>query len=133
MGQARIKLTVAAGDAEARQIVFERPANCVIGRAFDCDIQLNGDDQDEVVSRHHCILEIHPPIVHVRDLDSLNGTFVNGLKIGQRREDASARIQRAPEMKTRMLADGDELRIGGTRIHVDIFADTDEFRALGQA
>jgi len=61
-----------------REFVFDEPAECIIGRAADCDIQIPTDNEHVDVSRHHCVLEIHPPHVQVRDLGSLNGTLVNG-------------------------------------------------------
>lgn len=47
----------------------------VIGRATDCDLQLDS----EFVSRHHCelLLDHRDHAVRVRDLGSQNGTYVN--------------------------------------------------------
>jgi serine/threonine-protein kinase len=47
-----------------------------VGRASDCLIRLPSDLEYCIVSRHHCLLDIAPPEVRVRDLGSLNGTFV---------------------------------------------------------
>ena len=82
---ARITLTIAHDDELVdREFVFDELAECIIGRAADCDIQIPTDNVHTDVSRHHCVLEIHPPHAQVRDLGSLNGTWVNGRKIGQR-------------------------------------------------
>ncbi len=35
------------------------------------------------VSRHHAVLHVHDGTVTVRDLDSKNGTFINGLRVSQ--------------------------------------------------
>ena len=39
--------------------------------------------------RRHCLLDINPPDIRVRDFGSLNGTYVNGTMIGQREQDLS--------------------------------------------
>src|SRR6266536_3874092 len=51
--------------------------------------------QDPLVSRQHCLLRWESGDVHINDLDSLNGTFVNGIPVHERR-----------------LQEGDEIRIG---------------------
>jgi len=51
--------------------------------------------QDPLVSRQHCLLRWESGDVHIRDLDSLNGTFINGIPVHERR-----------------LQEGDEIRIG---------------------
>lgn len=47
---------------------------CLIGRARDCDLQLASC----LVSRHHAELFTEDDSLRLRDLNSLNGTFVNG-------------------------------------------------------
>jgi DNA-binding NtrC family response regulator len=53
----------------------------ILGRADDSDIRL----QDRVASRHHAKLLVTLQEVEVLDLDSKNGTFVNGERISARR------------------------------------------------
>jgi serine/threonine protein kinase len=69
----------------------------VIGRAADCDLVLKSAD----VSKHHCRLLIGQEEVAVEDLDSVNGTLVNG--------EAIQRVR---------LHDGDEIDIAGHVFHV---------------
>jgi pSer/pThr/pTyr-binding forkhead associated (FHA) protein len=52
-------------------------ARFVIGRASDCDLVVSCC----WVSRHHCQIVIHEDDVEIRDLDSKNGTHVNGERI----------------------------------------------------
>lgn len=52
----------------------------VIGRRQDCDLRIPSTD----VSRRHCILSMHDGCLNVEDLDSVNGTFVNGQRISGR-------------------------------------------------
>ncbi len=49
----------------------------IIGRAEDCDIEID----NLAVSRHHAIIEKQDGIFTINDLDSNNGTFVNGQRI----------------------------------------------------
>lgn len=117
---AKVKFTVTAGKLRGREFVFGDRTTCTVGRAGDCYLQL--PDDYRTVSRHHCVLEIDPPEVRVRDIGSRNGTFVNGVKIGQRagRQDPEeAARMRWPE---RPLHEGDEVRVGDTALRVDVLA-----------
>jgi pSer/pThr/pTyr-binding forkhead associated (FHA) protein len=49
----------------------------IVGRAEDCDIVID----NLAVSRHHAIIEKRDNGYFVNDLDSNNGTFINGRKI----------------------------------------------------
>lgn len=66
-----------------------------LGRGPDNHLSL---DQDLLVSRDHAVLELHGTKWLVRDLDSSNGTFVNGKRI----------------TGAAVLRDGDELRLGSS-------------------
>jgi pSer/pThr/pTyr-binding forkhead associated (FHA) protein len=118
---APITLTVLGHRGEEKRFTFDQPATCVIGRASDCDIVLDGLEHLDV-SRYHCQLEFDPPTVRVRDLGSRNGTFVNGVKIGQRRTwERPWEVQRE-EYPAHELQDGDELRIGDVVLRVQVGA-----------
>ncbi len=57
----------------------EKPPNSVtIGRANDNDIVI----QDVLASRHHAFLVQTPLGTEIRDARSINGTFVNGVRVG---------------------------------------------------
>ena len=71
--------------------VIDQRTTRILGRSTDCDPRLPDDDRHRMVSRHHCMLDVNPPQVRVRDFGSLNGTFVNGTMIGRRRPDQSPR------------------------------------------
>jgi len=51
----------------------------IIGRSSECDIVVL--DPKKRVSRRHAILRQDNGVVFIKDLGSLNGTYVNGLKI----------------------------------------------------
>ena len=78
----QVILTITNGQLCGERHVFIERQPCLIGRAPDCDIQLSGDISFANISRHHCMLDIDPPAVRVRDLGSRNGTFLNGERIG---------------------------------------------------
>ncbi|BBY07385.1 ABC transporter ATP-binding/permease protein [Mycobacterium noviomagense] len=57
----------------------EKPAGSLtIGRATDNDIVI----QDVLASRHHAFLMPSPLGTEIRDARSINGTFVNGVRVG---------------------------------------------------
>ncbi len=70
----------------------------ILGRSSNCDIVLPGDN----VSRRHARLFTKDDALFIEDLNSANGTFVNGKKI----------------TKPVMLLDGTVFRVGDFHIHV---------------
>jgi eukaryotic-like serine/threonine-protein kinase len=121
----KITLTVIQGSLKGKEYVFENNAWCVIGRAEDCDIRLPRDFGQMDVSRHHCLLEIDPPSIRVRDLGSLHGTYVNGETIGQRPRDQLPEDVNPGSCPAHDLNSGDELRVGNTvfRVNISVSAD----------
>jgi len=75
-----------------------------LGRGSTASIRVN----DKTVSRKHCLLETTPAYVTVIDLQSANGTSVNGDRIQKRR-----------------LVNGDKIRVGSTVLKFEL-ADADE-------
>lgn len=108
----RITLMIAQDDFPEKEFVFDESRECIIGRAADCDIQIPTDSAHSDVSRHHCVLEIHLPHIQVRDLGSLNGTFVNGKKIGHRPANEPSEESGLWPSAAHALKHGDELRVG---------------------
>jgi serine/threonine-protein kinase len=74
----QVKLRVISGPQTGRVFTFDQHETFIIGRSEDAHFCL---PQDRYFSRHHCILEIAPPQCFLRDLGSLNGTFVNGVRV----------------------------------------------------
>jgi pSer/pThr/pTyr-binding forkhead associated (FHA) protein len=81
-------------DREIDHWVFDKH-ELRVGRTPDNDITID----NLAVSRLHAVLEEEKGSYYVRDCDSLNGTVVNGRKVGRAR-----------------LRDGDEISIGKHRI-----------------
>jgi serine/threonine-protein kinase len=117
---ARVSLTVTAGPQTGQQFVFDERAVCIIGRASDCRPRVP-DREQRRVSRHHCLLDVNPPDVRIRDFGSLNGTFVNGQKIGQRQKGTLPEHAHRDSFPEHDLKDGDEIRLGDTVFRVSIF------------
>jgi pSer/pThr/pTyr-binding forkhead associated (FHA) protein len=113
----RVILTGTEDALKGQKFVLENGASCVVGRAKDCLIQLPGELC--MVSRHHCRIDVDGPHVRVRDLGSLNGTYVNGELIGRRDRDEQADESRWRGQPGRPLWDGDELQVGSAALRVE--------------
>ena len=124
----RVKLTIMDGDLKEKELQCDGYTRCLIGRAEDCDIQLPTDFLHADISRHHCVLEVEPPHIWVRDLGSLNGTFVNGELIGQRPKGKRAHVEAPPVCAERELEDGDQIRVGTVLLNLSISAPSDAFQ-----
>ncbi len=73
---------------------FALHGSMVVGRSTDCEISIPTDE----VSRRHAQLKVAVDGVHVEDLGSANGTFINGTRV-----------------RTGLLKPGDELRLDTVR------------------
>ncbi|QDT31069.1 FHA domain-containing protein [Thalassoglobus polymorphus] len=69
-------LEIQTGRHKGRKIRLT-DSETIIGRSGDAKIRISSED----VSRHHCLLIVRDDSVLVRDLESRNGTFVNGRPI----------------------------------------------------
>jgi len=93
-----------------RELELTQPGRYVLGRSGACDIQLPNTLEFLDISRQHCVLDVGPPLVRVRDLGSRNGTFLNGENIGTGA--GSPEAQTVSLAAPRPLVEGDELRVG---------------------
>ena len=76
-----VRLEILDGPLKGRKFEFAEHDTFIFGRALDCHAHL---PNDTLVSRHHFLLEVNPPLARLRDLGSLNATHVNNLKCGGR-------------------------------------------------
>jgi len=116
---AKVKIDIAEGPMQGRQFMFDEHDLFVFGRAKGCHAAL---PRDPKVSRHHFIMEVNPPSAVLRDLGSLNGTHVNGVKHGGRQPDETPEqgaLRRHPEIA---LHDGDVIKVVETVLHVHLHA-----------
>jgi eukaryotic-like serine/threonine-protein kinase len=117
---AKVTLSIIAGSLKGQGFTFETRNTCIIGHANDCNPQLPDDKHHRTVSRYHCLLDINPPAIRIRDFGSLNGTHINGQLIGQRHPETT------PEQRAQMyfpehdLKAGDEIKLGNTIFRVDM-------------
>src|SRR5262249_13700106 len=102
---------------------YSKPTLCSVGRGPDCVLRVPNNVLTTTVSRHHCLLEIDPPVVRVCDLGSRNGTFVNGLSIGRRLPGRPADDLHVSYTPDHPFHDGDVLRVGEVTFRVGVQAD----------
>lgn len=86
-----VRLVVEQGKTRTRTLHL-RKAEAVIGRQRGCDFRIAASD----VSRRHCVLRVRDGYVTVEDLNSRNGTQLNG----------------EPVEGSQVVRPGDRLRIG---------------------
>lgn len=67
-------------DSKVDEIVIDKP-HFVIGRAAGCDFIID----NPLISRRHCVITVENQVVSLRDLESTNGTYVNGRRLLGRR------------------------------------------------
>jgi serine/threonine-protein kinase len=97
----KFRLAVVAGPHEGREFTFDGRDTFLVGRTPDCHLSLSYDDP--YVARRQFLLEINPPRCRLTDLDSRNGTFLNGVRV-----------------KTAEVSQGDRIAIGQTVFQVFI-------------
>ena len=94
---------VVEGPDKGLRFAFDstRPSGVLVGQSAACDVRLT----DRQVSRRHVELDVTDKGLRVIDLDSTNGTFVNGLRVAEaylaggeivRLGETALRIVRAP-------------------------------------
>src|SRR6187399_692157 len=83
---------------EGQQVVDLRPQNS-LGRHPSNSIQL----LDKIVSKEHCLIELRGETYVLRDLGSLNGTYINGQRVNGEQA----------------LNHGDDIALGATRARFD--------------
>jgi pSer/pThr/pTyr-binding forkhead associated (FHA) protein len=115
---ARIPLTIVPGPLAGKRFDFDAHTVCIVGRAADCHVRLSDDADHRRIFWHHCLLEINPPLIRVRDFGSRNGPYVNDRCIGGRRPQ-SASLPRDGEVD---LRSGDRIRLSATVFEVSAAA-----------
>jgi len=112
-----VSLSVTKGPAKGKVFTFTEHDTFLFGRMPDCHATFPDDTQ---VSRHHFILEACPPKASLRDLGSLNGTYVNGKKCGGRKAGESPEQGAKRHYPAVDLKNGDIIEVGQTTISVAI-------------
>jgi pSer/pThr/pTyr-binding forkhead associated (FHA) protein len=112
-----ITLTVIAGAHKGHTISWAGPTQVMIGRSAGCTFRLHGQPEDALVSRGHCLIDVRSEWIEIRDLESCNGTYVNGQRLGfgpaAEQRDGSAVFKRR-------LQHGDTIQIGASILTVRV-------------
>ncbi len=116
----KVTLQVMRGIDKERVYTFTEHDVFVFGRDPDCHAKLPPDDR--TASRHHFLLEVNPPFARLRDLGSLNGTYVNEEKCGGRPDWESPEEAAQKQFPEVDLKNGDTIRVGETVFELSIEA-----------
>ena len=111
---AKVKLEVLNGTWRGTAFVFRNPDECTVGRAPDCKIRFSLEREYIGVARHHCIFDINPPDIYLRDLDSTTGTFINERPVGSAKDVLN------------VVRNGDLVRAGPLLLAVEVNDDSTE-------
>lgn len=107
----QIALRVKTGPHAGLEFTFDSHDNFVVGRSSSAQFRL--PEKDPYFSRFHFLVEVNPPLCRLMDLDSTNGTCVNGKRV-----------------KSIELKDGDSIEAGETTIQVSLIADEDSASSI---
>jgi pSer/pThr/pTyr-binding forkhead associated (FHA) protein len=127
---AKVILTITAGSLNGQEFTFDSRTTCLIGRANECNPQLPNDEAHSTISRYHCLLDINPPDIRVRDFGSKNGTYVNGKKIGQRQPHQTPSQGAESKFPEYDLQEGDVIKLGNTIFRVSIHVEPEESQTI---
>lgn len=119
---ATVTLKVTKGKLAGQEFKYIGREVVVVGRGLDCNPRLPDDDAHRTISRNHCLLDINSPDIRIRDFGSLNGTFVNNVKIGQRKPGVAHDQTDVMDFPEYDLKDGDEIKLGETVFKVVVYA-----------
>jgi len=101
----RVTFIVEKGSLLGQSFTYSSEKTLVLGRRKDCSIVFS----DSTVSSQHCIVEVSSQSVTVKDCSSLNGTFINGERVGQRE---AGDIDNDAEISPFQMKSGDRLGLG---------------------
>jgi pSer/pThr/pTyr-binding forkhead associated (FHA) protein len=102
---AAFRLTVVDGPDKGLVGRVEAAAKVLVGTSEACGIRLS----DRSASRRHLSLEVHDASLRVRDLESTNGVFVQGVRVFEA-----------------ALSGGEQLRVGSSLFLVEAVAPSTE-------
>lgn len=77
----KVTLDVIEGPHAGRSFAFSEHDTFIVGRARYAHFHLQSKDQ--YFSRAHFMVEVNPPLCHLMDMASTNGTYVNDAKVSQ--------------------------------------------------
>lgn len=113
----RVLLKILKGPMEGTEFAFDEHDTFLFGRTDECHAKL---PDDGFASRLHFIIEANPPDARLRDLGSLNGTYVNGVLYGGRKRDESPEEGAKRAHPFVDLKEGDIIQVGQTIFQVSV-------------
>ncbi len=116
-----IILEVTRGPMKGLKFQFKEPDKFWFGRSKNCNLCIRDDPE---ISRYHFFMEITPPEVFIRDLGSLNGTYVNGEKCGGRSLSESPKEGSSKQFPEVYLKNGDRIEAGQTAFAIKFKEET---------
>ena len=108
----RINLTVKAGPHEGQVFEFPERAFFIVGRSERANFRL--PVKDNSISRIHFMIEMNPPQCRLTDMDSTNGTRVNGQKVAMADLKDGDLITAGKTILLVSVIDGDEPLVSST-------------------
>ncbi|MDR1165188.1 MAG: protein kinase [Deltaproteobacteria bacterium] len=106
-----LRLILSSDFGEPQVWEFTGPRAVVIGRGQGSTLRLPDTEEYRVISGHHAVIELSRSRAFLRDLRSLNGTFINGHLVSRREED---RVQGVAVTGSGVLIkDGDIMTLSG--------------------
>lgn len=96
----RVRINIRTGRISEQQVEMDMVNSLIIGRSQICDIYID----DTKLSRQHCVVERDGEELFIMDLQSRNGTLLNGVRLSGRQN----------------LHSGDKILVGLTEIVVSI-------------
>jgi eukaryotic-like serine/threonine-protein kinase len=121
---AKVILTITQGINPGKEYVCDTRETYIMGRHEECNLSLPNDENHITISRYHCLLDVNPPDICIRDFGSMNGTFVNDHKIGQRPEGQTPEEGQQIKFPEYDLKTGDTIKLGQTIFTVSTVAAT---------
>ncbi|MBI3736113.1 FHA domain-containing protein, partial [Candidatus Sumerlaeota bacterium] len=126
-----VTLNISGDQKGSREVSFRKPGEFILGRVESVHCHID----DPRVSKQHCALIIKGMEVKVRDLNSANGTKVDGVQLGagdqdstgDKSGDATAKIAIPRGAKKEIsVHDGSIIEIGSTRVKIILALDQAE-------
>lgn len=74
----KIKFSVLGNSGDQRDYGISLSNRAFIGRSSDCDLSISDDEE---ISKRHCEMTNEGSYIMISDLNSTNGTFVNGVPV----------------------------------------------------
>jgi len=116
--EAKVVIEATSGPLRGARWEFSDHETFVFGRGRQCHAQLPAGDR--TASRHHFLLEVNPPAARIRDLGSLNGTWVDGNVFGGRAPGESPGEAVGRARVSVDLSDGSLVRVGQTEFRLSL-------------